>query len=76
LTSGLVRMLAVVGAENSRRVLLAMALNYVVKLLIRLSSDGRTRTFLCLALVTLLDHQRSLLGGQNQSYITLHKIYK
>ena len=47
LTVGLIWMLAVVGAENSWRVLLAMALNSGVKLrLIWLSSDSKAETFL------------------------------
>jgi hypothetical protein len=47
LTSSPVQMLAVVGAENSQRVLLAMASNFGVKLLlIWLSSDSKARTFL------------------------------
>ena len=56
LTIGLARMLVVVGAENSQRVLLAMASNSSVKLrLIWLSSDSESRTFLCLALVLLIN---------------------
>ena len=44
-TVGLVWMLTIVGAENSQRVLLAMALNSGVKLrLIWLSSDFKVRT--------------------------------
>ena len=51
---GLFRMLAIVGAENSRRVLLAMSSNSGVKLrLIWLSSDSKAKTFLSLALVLL-----------------------
>jgi hypothetical protein len=47
-------MFAVVGAENSRRLLLAMALNSSVKLhLIQLSSDSKADTLLSLALVLL-----------------------
>jgi hypothetical protein len=54
LTSDPVQMLAVVGAENSRRLLLAMASNYGVKIcLIRLSSDSKADTLLSLALVLL-----------------------
>ena len=50
LTVGPVRMLAVVGAENSRRVLLAMASNSSVKIrLTWLSSDPKAETFLSLA---------------------------
>jgi len=56
LTVGLVRMLVVVGAENSQRVLLAMASNSGVKLhLIRLFSDSEAETFLSLALVLLIN---------------------
>ena len=56
LTVGPLRMLAVVGAENSQRVLLAMASNLGVKLrLIWLSSDFKARTFLSLALVLLIN---------------------
>ena len=45
LTIGPVRMLVIVGAENSRRVLLAIASNSGVKLrLIWLSSDFKART--------------------------------
>jgi hypothetical protein len=56
LVSGPVQMLAVVGAENSRRVLSAMALNSGVKLrLVRLSSDSKAKTFLSLALVLLIN---------------------
>jgi hypothetical protein len=72
-------MLAVVGLENSRRVLLAIASNSGVKLLIWLSSNSRVRTFLRLALAFLSstsDHPSSLSKDQNRSYITLHKIYK
>ena len=55
LVVGLVWMLAVVGAENSQRVLLALASNSSVKLcLIWLSSDSKTRTFLSLTLVLLI----------------------
>ena len=58
---GLVWMLAVVGAENSRRVLLAMASNSGVKLhLIWLSSDYKAETFLSLALVLLRNASGSL----------------
>ena len=47
LTVGPVRILAVVGAENSRRVLLAMVSNSSVKLrLIWLSSNSKAGTFL------------------------------
>jgi len=53
LTIGPVQKLAVVGAENSRRVLLAIASNSGVKLhLIWLSSDSKAKTFLSLALVS------------------------
>ena len=46
------QMLVVVGAENSRRALLAMASNSGVKLrLVWLSFDSKARTFLSLALV-------------------------
>ena len=56
LTVGLVRMLAVVGAENSQRVLLAMASNSGVKLLlIWLSSDYKAEHFFSLALVLLIN---------------------
>ena len=52
LTVGPVRILAVVGAENSRRVFLARASNSGVKLhLIWLSFDSKAETFLSLALV-------------------------
>ena len=55
-TVGLVRMWVVVGAENSWRVLLAMASNSSVKLrLIWLSSYFKAETFLSLALVTLIN---------------------
>jgi hypothetical protein len=51
---GPVWMLAVVGAENSWRVLSAMASNSGVKLcLIWLSSDSKAENFLSLALVLL-----------------------
>ena len=51
---------AVVGAENSWRVLIAIALNSGVKLrLIWLSSDFKARTFLSLALVLLISGSRS-----------------
>ena len=54
LTVGPVQMLAVVGAENLRRALSAMASNFGVKLhLIWLSSDSKAETFLSLALVLL-----------------------
>jgi hypothetical protein len=54
LTVGPVWMLAVVGAENSRRALSAMASNSSVKLcLIWLSSDSKAENFLSLALVLL-----------------------
>ena len=57
---GLVRMLVIVGAENSQRVLLAMVSNLGVKLyLIWLSSDFKTGTFLSLALVLLIKTSRS-----------------
>jgi hypothetical protein len=53
-TVGSVQMLDVVGAENLRRVLLAMASDSEVKLrLIRLSSDSKADTLLSLALVLL-----------------------
>ena len=56
LTIGLVRMLAVVRAENSRRVLSAMASNTSVKFcLIYWSSDSKAETFLSLALVLLIN---------------------
>ena len=78
LVVGLVWILAIVGAENSRRVLSAMASKTGVKIyLVWLSSDSKAETFLSLALVLhlmLLDLQHSLLEGQNRSYITLHKI--
>jgi hypothetical protein len=80
LTASPARMLAIVGAENSQRVLLAMASNSGVKLcLVWLSSDFKAETFLSLALVLLInasDLQHSLSKGQNRSYITLHKIHK
>jgi hypothetical protein len=54
LTFGPVRILAVVGVENSRRLLLAMASNSGVRLhLIRLSSDSKASTLLSLAIVLL-----------------------
>jgi hypothetical protein len=74
---GLVRMLAIVGAENSRGILSAMASKTGVKLhLVWLSFDSKAKNFLSLSLVLLnnLDLQHSLSEGQNQSYITLHKI--
>ena len=50
------RMLVVTGAENSRRVLSAMASNSGVKVhLIRLSSDSEAGTFWSLALVLLIN---------------------
>ena len=53
-TVRLVRMLAVVGAENSWRILLAMASNFGVKLrLIWLSFNFIAGTFLSLALVLI-----------------------
>ena len=56
LTVGLIQILAVVGAENSWRVLLAMASNSSVKLrLIWLSFDSKAETFLSLALVLLIN---------------------
>ena len=61
LTVSPVRMLAVVEAENSPRVLLDMASNSGVKLrLIWLSSNFKARTFLSLALVLLINASRSL----------------
>jgi hypothetical protein len=60
LIAGPVRMLAVVGAENSRSVLSAMASNSYVKLrLVRLSSKVDARTFLSLALVLLINSSGS-----------------
>ena len=60
-TVGAVHMLAIVGAENLWRVLLAMASNSGVKLrLIWLSSDSKAETFLSLALVLLINASRSL----------------
>lgn len=60
LVSSPVRMLAVVGVENSRRVLLAMASNSGVKLhLIWLSSELEDESFLSLALVLLINASRS-----------------
>ena len=56
LTVGPIRMLAIVGAENSWRVLLAMASNAGVKLhLIWLSFYFKAETFLSLALVLLIN---------------------
>jgi hypothetical protein len=56
LISSPVRMLAVVGAENSRRVLSAMASNSSVKLrLVWLSSESKAETFLSLSLVYLIN---------------------
>jgi hypothetical protein len=56
LTVGLVRMLAVVGEDNSQRVLSAMASKTGVKLrLVWLSSDYKVETFLSLALVLLIN---------------------
>ena len=56
LTVGPVRMLVVVGAENSRRVLLTMASKTGVKLrLVWLSSNSKARTFLSLALILLIN---------------------
>ena len=56
LTIGLVRILTVVGAEKSWRVLLAMASNSGVKLLlIWLSSDYKAEHFFSLALVLLIN---------------------
>ena len=53
---GPIQMLAVVGAENSRRALSAMASKTGVKLcLVWLSSDSKARTFLSLALVLLIN---------------------
>jgi hypothetical protein len=53
-------MLAVVGAENSRRVLSAIASNSGIKLrLIRLSFDSKADTLLSLALVLLINASRS-----------------
>ena len=50
------RMLAVVGAENSRRVLLAMASKTGVKLrLVGLSSNSKAGTLLSLALILLIN---------------------
>ena len=60
MTIGLVQMLSIVGAENSWRVMLAIASNLGVKLrLIRLSSDSKAETFLSLALVLLINALRS-----------------
>ena len=60
LTVGPVLMLTVVGAENSRRVLLVIASNYGVKLrLIWLSLDFKAGTFLSLALVLLINDSGS-----------------
>jgi hypothetical protein len=65
LTIGLVLILAVVVAENSQRVLSAMASKSGVKLLlIWLTSDEVVGTFLSLAL-KLWDSQRSLSEVQN-----------
>ena len=59
LIAGPVRMLDVVGVENSRRVLLAMASKTGVKLrLVWLSSDSKAETFLSLALVLLPNASR------------------
>ena len=56
LIAGPVRMLPVVGAENSQRVLLAMDSKNGVKLgLVWLSSDSKAETFLSLALVLLIN---------------------
>jgi hypothetical protein len=56
LTVGLVRMLVIVGAENSRRVLSAMSPKTGVKQrLAWLSSDSKAEIFLSLALVLLIN---------------------
>ena len=56
LTVGPVRMLAVVGVENSWRVLLAVVSNSGVKVrLIWLSSNSEAGTFLSLSLVLLIN---------------------
>ena len=56
LTVGPVWMLAVVGAKNSWRVLIAIASNSSVELcLLWLSSDFKAGTFLSLALVLLIN---------------------
>ena len=60
LVVGPVRMLVVVGAENSQRVLSAMASNSSVKLhLVWLSSESKAQNFLSLALVLLINASRS-----------------
>ena len=60
LTVGPVQVLAIVGVENSWRVLLAIASNSSVKIrLIWLSSNSKTGTFLSLALVLLINASRS-----------------
>ena len=60
LIAGPIRMLAVVGEDNSWRVLLAMASKTGVKLhLVWLSSDSKARTSLSLALVLLINASRS-----------------
>jgi hypothetical protein len=57
---GLVWMLAIVRAKNSRRVLSAMASKTSVKLhLVWLSSGSKAETFLSLALVLLINASRS-----------------
>ena len=74
LTVGPVRILvAVVGVENSRRVLLAMASNSGVKLhLIWLSSDFNAETFLSLALVFLINASGSSTKFVGRSKPVIH----
>jgi hypothetical protein len=62
LTIGPVQMLAIVRAENSQRVLSAMASKIGVKLhLVWLSSKYKAKTFLSLALLLLINAYGSLM---------------
>ena len=73
LTISPVQMLAVVGAENSQRVLLAIASNSGVKLcLIWLSSDFKARTFLSLALVLMINASRFSTLFVGRSKLVIH----
>jgi hypothetical protein len=72
-TVGPVRMLAVVGAVNSWRVLLAMASDSGVKLhLIQLSSDSKADTLLSLVLVLLSNASRSSMKFIDRSKPVIH----
>jgi hypothetical protein len=72
-TAAPVRMLVVVGAENSQRVLLAMASNSIVKLYhIWLSSNSKVDTLLSLTLVLLSNASRSSMKFIDRSKLVIH----